>query len=154
MLRSQAVNRSLPLAAMALLVLATGCDQPPSADSLKEWSPSDHHSSDDDRLQGQPGQGTSGAQGPAAKGSDVPQLVDLTWRQQCTPCHGAMGKGDGQMGPMVQASDLTNAEWQGKASDADIAAVIKGGKNKMPKFDLPDPVIAGLVARIRQLRGH
>jgi mono/diheme cytochrome c family protein len=155
MLRSSAVRRFLPLAAMALLALGAGCDQPPPAGSLREWSPADHHSSDDEKLAGQrPGQGAAAAaQAPAAKGSDVPQLVELTWRRQCTTCHGPLGRGDGQMGPMVQAPDLTRPEWQSKVSDADIATVIKGGKNKMPKFDLPEPVVLGLVARIRQLKG-
>jgi cytochrome c oxidase cbb3-type subunit 3 len=97
----------------------------------------------------------AGGQAPAEKESpedNVAQLVDLTWRQQCTTCHGASGKGDGQMGPMVKAPDLTNADWQATVSDADIAALIKNGKNRMPKFDLPGPVIAGLVAHVRGLR--
>jgi mono/diheme cytochrome c family protein len=82
----------------------------------------------------------------------VAELVDLAWRQQCTTCHGASGKGDGQMGPMVRAPDLTNGDWQATVSDADMATIIKNGKNRMPKFDLPMPVIAGLVARVRALR--
>jgi hypothetical protein len=32
------------------------------------------------------------------------------------------------------------------------ASTIKTGKNKMPKFELPDPVLQGLVLRIRSLR--
>ena len=133
--------------------MATACDQEPSPDSLKVWSPGDHHSSDDDKaasgMQAAPGQGQ------AQKGDQTAQLVELAWRQQCSSCHGSMGKGDGQMGPMVQAPDLTREDWQAKASDADIAAVIKSGRNKMPSFGtLPDPVVRGLVARIRQLRGR
>jgi cytochrome c oxidase cbb3-type subunit 3 len=50
---------------------------------------------------------------------------------------------------MVKATDLTNPEWQQKTSDADIAGAIKNGKGKMPKFDLPEPVLQALVARIR-----
>jgi cytochrome c oxidase cbb3-type subunit 3 len=135
------------LAALPLLVAA--CEGPPSAESLQEWSAKDHHSADDDKA-------AAARQGaPAAKGSDVPQLVELTWRQQCTACHGAMGKGDGQMGPMVQAPDLTSDALQAKVTDAELAAIIKAGKGKMPKFDtLPDPVVQGLVARIRQVRGR
>jgi hypothetical protein len=56
------------------------------------------------------------------------------------------------MGPMVRAPDLTNGDWQATVSDADMATIIKNGKNRMPKFDLPMPVIAGLVARVRALR--
>ena len=56
------------------------------------------------------------------------------------------------MGPMVQAPDLTLADWQTKTSDAEMAAIIKAGRNRMPAFNLPDSVLAGLVARIRGLK--
>jgi mono/diheme cytochrome c family protein len=128
--------------------MLAGCEGPPSADGLKDWTPADHRSADDDK-------GVPGAnRGPQARGSETPELVDLAWRQQCTPCHGPMGKGDGPTGPMVRASDLSNGAWQDKTSDADIAATIKNGKNKMPKFNLPDEVVLGLVGRIRQLKGR
>jgi cytochrome c oxidase cbb3-type subunit 3 len=142
---------------------ATACQQAPSAESLREWTPADHHSNDDDKLAlqraqqaAQPAQGARSAAGaaakPAADPAQIAQLVDVTWRQQCANCHGPGGHGDGQMGPMLHATDLTSAEWQGRTSDADMAMVIKAGKNRMPRFDLPDSVVAGLVARIRSLR--
>jgi mono/diheme cytochrome c family protein len=145
------LTRCRSLAALLLLV-AAACDRPPSADSLKEWTAGDHHSTDDDKA-------TGGAQvaraaraaSSGAPGSDVAQLVDLTWRQQCTTCHGPTGHGDGQMGPMVQAPDLTRGDWQAKMTDAEMAGLIKAGRNRMPSFNLPDPVLAGLVARIRSL---
>lgn len=80
------------------------------------------------------------------------QLVDITWRQQCSTCHGAFGRGDGQLGPMVKAPDLSTLDWQSKVTDAEIAATIRNGKGKMPKFDVPEPVIQGLVARVRASR--
>jgi cytochrome c oxidase cbb3-type subunit 3 len=128
------------------------CERPPSADSLREWTPGDHHSADDDKLQAgaQAAAAPRGAQGA----SETAQLVEITWRQQCSTCHGPMGRGDGQMGPMVQAPDLTAPDWQSKVTDEQIASTIKSGKNKMPKFDLPDPVLQGLVLRIRSLRGN
>jgi mono/diheme cytochrome c family protein len=134
-----------------LVLLLSACEGPPSAGSLKEWSPGDHHSADDEKSAA-----LAARQGPQAPkgGSDVAQLVELTWRQQCTSCHGPMGKGDGQMGPMLHAPDLTDATLQAKATDAELASVIKGGKDKMPKFDLPDPVLQGLVARIRAWMGR
>jgi mono/diheme cytochrome c family protein len=125
-----------------------GCDRPPSADTLPEWSPADHHSRDDDRAE----QRSARAAAPGANNDT--QLVDLAWRQQCVSCHGPLGKGDGQMGPMVQAPDLSRREWQAKISDAEMADVIKNGRNRMPRFDLPEPVLHGLVARIRSLRGQ
>ncbi len=132
---------------------AAGCERPPSADSLQEWSPADHHSTDDDKLGGRgPAPGQAGAAARRGGEDDVAQLVDLAWRQQCTNCHGSGGHGDGQMGPMLHAPDLTLADWQSQVTDAEVALIIKSGKNRMPKFDLPDPVLQGLVARIRSLR--
>jgi cytochrome c oxidase cbb3-type subunit 3 len=55
---------------------------------------------------------------------------------------------------MVQAPDLTRADWQAKVTDGEMAATIRNGKNRMPRFDLPDPVLRGLVARIRSLRSQ
>lgn len=154
--RRQHSARPLALCLLCpLLLLLAACEKAPSVESLQDWSPADHHSNDDDKL-------TRGAQAPNAatapaganRGSDVAQLVDLAWRQQCTSCHGPLGRGDGQMGPMVQAPDLTRADWQSKVTDAEMAATIKGGRNRMPRFDLPGPVIDGLVARVRLLKGR
>jgi mono/diheme cytochrome c family protein len=144
---------------LGLLALAGACDRPPSADSLPEWTKLDHHSSDDDKAAAGVGMAGGAAQvgrppAGAPAGGDVAQLVDITWRQQCTNCHGSMGRGDGQIGPMVQAPDLTRAEWQSKVTDAEMAATIKAGRNRMPAFNLPDPVLSGLVARIRSLQAR
>jgi cytochrome c oxidase cbb3-type subunit 3 len=158
---------TVPLAAAALaasaLLAGLACQQAPAAESLREWTPADHHSNDDDKLamRGQqrqaapaPGGSRQGAKSGAASvdADQIAQLVEVTWRQQCSNCHGAGGHGDGQMGPMVHATDFTSAEWQSRATDADMATAIKLGKNRMPRFDLPDSVVAGLVARIRSLR--
>jgi len=55
---------------------------------------------------------------------------------------------------MVHATNLTLAEWQSKVTDEQIAEAIRNGKNRMPKFDFPPEVIAGLVARIRVAKGR
>ena len=102
------------LSVLALVLLA--CDRPPAADSLREWTPSDHHSSDDDKL----ASGGKQQKASGAAGEDVSRLVDLAWRQQCSSCHGPTGRGDGQLGPMVRAPDLTRDEWQSQVSDAEI----------------------------------
>jgi cytochrome c oxidase cbb3-type subunit 3 len=146
-------NTAPLLAFLASSALLLACERAPSADALHEWTPQDHHSVDDQRAgQQQKAQPAQPPANNAGGGSDVASLVDLTWRTQCTACHGPMGRGDGQMGPMLHAPDLTRADWQSHVTDAELAATIKGGKGKMPKFDLPDPVVQGLVARIRQLR--
>lgn len=151
------------LLACSACALVAACDRPPSADSLREWTPADHHSSDDEKL----AQGTLQAAAPAngrgngntpnqeaSAGAETAQLVDITWRQQCATCHGSAGKGDGQMGPMVKAPDLTREDWQAKVSDGEIAFVIQNGKGKMPKFEVPGAVLSGLVARVRAVRGQ
>jgi cytochrome c oxidase cbb3-type subunit 3 len=141
--------------ALAVILAATvgACDRPPSADSLKEWTPADHHSTDDDKLGGAAAPQIGRAAGKAP-GGDVGQLVDITWQQQCATCHGPLGRGDGQMGPMVQAPDLTRPDWQSKITDVEMLAIIKAGKNRMPSFNLPDAVLSGLVARIRSLQAR
>jgi len=133
-----------------------GCERPPGADQAKEWTPADH----DKEEQTGPGAQARGAQAPAQKGGagdagdSTAQLVEMTWQNNCFACHGPMGKGDGPSGPMVNAKDLTKADWQSTVSDADLAAAILGGKGRMPKFDLPESVVKGLVARIRTMKGR
>jgi cytochrome c oxidase cbb3-type subunit 3 len=133
------------LAAATFVCIA--CDRAPSADGLKEWSAGDHDRIEDNaRI-------AKGAQ-PGSQPQTAEQLIEAAWRQQCATCHGMLGKGDGPQAAMFKPSDLTSEEWQSKVSDADIAVVIKNGKNKMPKFDtMPDPVVSGLIARIRFYRG-
>jgi cytochrome c oxidase cbb3-type subunit 3 len=166
--RSGTVMRVLSRGASAVLAcgaaMVVACQQAPSAESLREWSPADHHSGDDDKVAQQRAQQPqqapqrarpSAAAGAKAGGADpaqIAQLVDLTWRQQCVSCHGAGGRGDGQMGPMLHATDLTSPEWQKQTSDAVMAVAIRAGKGRMPRFDLPDGVVAGLITRIRSLR--
>jgi mono/diheme cytochrome c family protein len=148
------LGRALVLVLFALPALgAAGCDRAPSATGLPEWKPADH----DQEMTG--GGTANGQQAPPPKSSGgAPRAavspVDVAWQQACATCHGMGGHGDGPSGPMVNAPDLTRADFQDKASDDDIAAVIANGKNKMPKFGLSDPVVKGLVAKIRSLRGR
>jgi mono/diheme cytochrome c family protein len=133
---------------VTLLALAIGlaaCDRAPSADGLKEWAPSDHD-----------GEKKSAKQGPkvAGAGGGAAGLVDLTWRSQCQSCHGPEGHGDGPQGAMFKAADLGREEWQSKVKDEEIAATITTGKGRMPKFELPEEVVKGLVVRVRSFRGQ
>jgi hypothetical protein len=169
------------LPALALALVAAGCERPPSADNLPQWTPADHDRAEEQsspaRQAPQPGQGQPGpSQGKAAAGArtDNPEkgatrapgsspatrdagaatLVEVTWETACAPCHGPVGHGDGPNGPMVNAPDITRDDLLSKISDEEIAAQIRNGKNRMPKFDLPDQVVQGLVARIRANRGR
>jgi cytochrome c oxidase cbb3-type subunit 3 len=138
-------------AAAVLALAAAACERPPSADKLSDGTPTDH-----DRAE-ESANAASGQQAmPSQRGSDAgaQTLVEVTWQTACQVCHGPLGHGDGPNGPMVNAPDITKDELQAKFSDEDIAAIILNGKNRMPKFDLPEPVVKGLVARVRAMRGR
>lgn len=135
--------------ALGLAALATACDRPPDVD-VKEWAPGDHDRIEDKQRAAQ---GAAPGAGGAPQAQSAEQLIEATWRQQCAMCHGAVGKGDGPQAPMFKPADLTREEWQSKVTDDEIVAIIKNGKGKMPKFEGPDPIVRGLVARIRFYRG-
>jgi mono/diheme cytochrome c family protein len=135
------------LVTVVLAALAGACDRPPSVE-LKEWSASDH----DGEKKGGGAAGTAPKQGAKGDAGSAPALVEITWRNQCATCHGAQGRGDGPQGPMFKATDLTKADWQGKVKDEEIAAAILNGKGRMPKFELSEEIVRGLVARVRSFR--
>jgi mono/diheme cytochrome c family protein len=126
------------------VIFAAACDRPPSSVELKEWTPTDHDGEQ---------KGAANKQGARSDAGGTPALVEIAWRQQCASCHGPSGKGDGPQGPMFKAADLSKEEWQAKVKDEEIAAVITNGKGRMPKFELPEDVVRGLVARVRSFRG-
>lgn len=140
---------------MVLLALAaTACERPPSADGLKDWAPADHDRAEEELTQAnRPTAPAKAERGDGGDGS-AQTLIEATWEQACFPCHGTVGHGDGPNGPMVNAPDITRDDLLSKVTDDGIAAQIKNGKNRMPKFDLPEPVVRGLVARIRANRGR
>src|SRR5215471_7740612 len=80
------------------------------------------------------------------------------WTANCTPCHGASGKGDTKMGQTLGAMDLTNASKQSSFSDAQAATAIKNGvkangKTTMKAFPkLSDADVKALVAYVRTLK--
>jgi mono/diheme cytochrome c family protein len=126
--------------------------------TVTEWTPADH-----DQPAGPSGpSGPTGPSGqalppPRQKAQPQPQqdsaaLAELAWSHNCANCHGELGRGDGPQGPMLRAPDLTRSEWQARVTDAEILQTIRGGRNNMPKFDLPPAVLDGLVKRIRASR--
>jgi mono/diheme cytochrome c family protein len=142
------------VAVVALPVSA--CDSPPSASTLKEWTPADHDRAEETArvASGQKG-GQAGSQAGANSSARPEMVVEAAWSQQCAACHGPIGHGDGPTGPMVHARDLTDPAWQASQTDEQMSAAIVSGKGKMPPFgNLPPKVIAGLVARIRATKGR
>jgi cytochrome c oxidase cbb3-type subunit 3 len=136
------------LLAVSSFVAFAGCDSAPA--DLREWKPSDH----DRTEETQQARTTRGRTAAGASASPTLTLVEVTWRNQCANCHGVLGKGDGPQGAMLRAPDLTAVDWQTKVTDQQIAQVILNGKNRMPKFELPPDVVAGLVGRIRAAKGR
>ncbi len=134
-------------------LVALACERPPSDDAVKEWTPTDHDRKEE-AARARSGMQTAPPAPQGDGGKDDSALIELTWRQRCAVCHGMEGHGDGPNGPMVKAPDLTRADWQAKTNDAEIAATIQNGKNLMPRFDLPEKVVQGLVVRIRASRGQ
>ncbi len=116
----------------------------PDRGEVREWRATDHEQADGRPAQQQPQQGA-----PKPGGQDTTSmLVDTTWVRTCAACHGRGGKGDGPQGPMLNAPDLTRSTM----TDEEMASIIRNGKNRMAgNPDLPDNVIAGLVAKIRTL---
>jgi len=132
---------------LALLVAACADDPGP----VREWVAADH--THNEKPTGQ-------VVGTAAPGQEDATLVAVTWRQNCAVCHGPTGRGNGPQGRMLKVPNLTTQQFQSGYSDADIAAIIQNGRNKMPAFGhLPPDVIKGLVGQIRQFaagspKGH
>lgn len=142
---SQLRRALLPLALLSAFA-AGGCNERPS--DLREWRVSDH-----DQADGPP---TNQNQvDPTAAGSAAPGLEDVTivaWSQNCTQCHGQLGRGDGPRGPMLKATNLSDPAWQSAVTDPQIAAAIKQGRGAMPSFkQLPDVTIANLVKLVRMM---
>ncbi len=139
-----------------LAVLLSACDRP-AYEGVRDWTPQDHDKVEENAKQkakARKADGPPGASAAASGNTDTGALVEATWRTQCAQCHGPIGKGDGPTGPMVRAKDLTSPEWQAQVTDAQLAASIRNGKDRMPKFDLPDAVVAGLIVRIRLTKGQ
>lgn len=85
---------------------------------------------------------------PAVAQDDAAAL----YKSKCQVCHGADGKGS-PAGTKLGARDFHSPE-VAKESDADLATIVKDGKNKMPKYDgkLTDDQIKSLVKYIRTLK--
>jgi mono/diheme cytochrome c family protein len=129
-----------------LLLTTLGCNERPA--DVREWRVTDHDHTDN------PGSGQVQVDPADAGAPAVPGLEDVTivaWQQNCTRCHGQLGRGDGPQGPMVKATNLSDPTWQGAVSDAQITASIKNGKGAMPAFPLPDGTIANLVKLVRMM---
>lgn len=120
----------------------------------REWRADDH---DEDPSTAQPpgsmppAGAPQGAQAAQAGATDE-ALVESAWRVSCAECHGMSGRGDGPKAPMTQPPNLTDPNYLASQTDEQIAAVIKGGRGKMPAFSALTPnLVNGLIRRARAL---
>jgi cytochrome c6 len=76
-----------------------------------------------------------------------------TFKSKCAACHGPDGLANTPVAKPLGVKPY-NAPDVLKLKDADLAAIIKNGKNKMPAFDgkLTDAEIKDLVAYIHKLQ--
>jgi len=145
--RSELKGRTA-FAALAMLVLAAltlGCNETPA--DLRPWRPTDHDHTENpnaDQVQ------VTDA-GSSEPGHGLDDVTIVAWQQNCTNCHGPLGRGDGPQGPMVHAADLSRSDWQAAVTDDAIATTIRQGRGRMPGFKLPDATIQSLVRLVRML---
>lgn len=145
--RARAVALGLRRATfLFLLPAAVACNDRPS--DAREWRPADHGHTDNPSS-GQVQVDPKDAGAPAVQGLEDVTIV--AWGQNCTPCHGELGRGDGPRGPMLKATNLSDPAWQSSRTDQEIAASIKLGKGAMPAFNLPDVTIVNLVSLVRMM---
>jgi mono/diheme cytochrome c family protein len=75
------------------------------------------------------------------------------YKAKCAMCHGPDGLGATPAGKALKAASFKDPA-VAKASDADLAAIVKNGKNKMPPYTgkLTDAQITAVVAYLRTLQ--
>jgi cytochrome c oxidase cbb3-type subunit 3 len=130
---------------VAWCTLCVACNDTPA--DLRVWRPTDHDHTENpnaDQVQ------VTDA-GSSEPGHGLDDVTIVAWQQNCTNCHGTLGRGDGPQGPMVHAADLSRSDWQASVTDEQIAQTIRQGRGRMPGFNLPDATIERLVALVRML---
>ncbi|HEV2763687.1 MAG TPA: c-type cytochrome [Pyrinomonadaceae bacterium] len=87
--------------------------------------------------------------GSGSKASETKALFDA----RCARCHGRDGRGRTKLGEMLEAPDLTDADWQKGVSVERMKTSIRDGKGQMPAFSkkLSRGEIAALAAYVRGL---
>ena len=89
----------------------------------------------------------------AATATAFSQAAADTYKSKCAMCHGADGAGDTPAGKAMKVPSFASPDAV-KASDADLIAITKTGKGKMPAYTgkIPDDQIKDLVVYIRTLQ--
>lgn len=131
------------------LAVAFGCNRSP--DSLPEWTPADH----DNKSKPAPGQVDTKAARPGMPDLQKEGITDLTlatWKQNCSTCHGLIGRGDGPQAATFKPPDFTSAAWQRTAMEQEMERAILKGRGRMPAFGhLPPETVQSLVRLVRRM---
>ncbi len=94
---------------------------------------------------------------PVASSDAVLSAARSNYQDNCLPCHGAKGKGDGPMASMLKArpADLSSPANLTGMTDGEIFWRITKGKDPMPPFEtkLTDTERWGLVNLLRNMSG-
>jgi cytochrome c oxidase cbb3-type subunit 3 len=130
---------------VALSASSVACNGTPA--DLRVWRPTDHDHTENPNVD----QVQVTDAGSSEPGHGLDDVTIVAWQQNCTSCHGTLGRGDGPQGPMVHAADLSRSDWQASVTDEQIAETIRQGRGRMPGFNLPDATIERLVALVRML---
>lgn len=86
-------------------------------------------------------------------GATYAQTVADVYKAKCQMCHAADGSGNTPAGKAMKAVPF-NSPQVVKEPDADLIAIVKNGRGKMPAFEgkLTDAQIKAVVAYIRTLQ--
>jgi cytochrome c oxidase cbb3-type subunit 3 len=130
--------------ACLLLLGLIACSEPAPT---REWKPSDHGQPErvDDREQG-------AGEPEAASEDGVTRAARALWNASCASCHGRDGRGLGEgRPPGATIPDFTAEAFQKDRSDAQLAEVIRNGRNLMPAFgkQVNDHGVQALVQHVR-----
>jgi mono/diheme cytochrome c family protein len=139
------ITRYVAALSLSLSAFTFACNNGPA--DLRPWRATDHdHTANPNADQVQ----VTDA-GSAVANSGLDDVTIVAWQQNCTSCHGPLGRGDGPQGQLVHAADLSRSDWQASVTDEAIANTIRQGRGRMPAFNLPDATVVRLVALIRML---
>lgn len=81
--------------------------------------------------------------------------ADALFKQNCARCHGADGRGETAIGKIMNAPDMTDADWwQKRGNTAALVRTVTNGKGGMPSFKkkLTRPEINSLVSYVRRFK--
>jgi len=132
------------LALTPLVFALASCNAAPS--DVRPWRATDHDHTDNPNS-GQVDVGDAGQSGMMG----IDEVALAAWKQNCVPCHGIIGRGDGPKGIGVGARNLTDPAWQATITDDQIEKSLREGKGQMPKADLPESTLKQLVKLVRLL---